>query len=50
MVRVTIHDSYEEDALMLDIWLDGNNLPARAEILWDGRRILTVEVENFEYL
>ena len=49
-VRVTIHDSYEEDALMLDIWLDGNNLPARAEILWDGRRILTVEVENFEYL
>lgn len=50
MIRATINDSYEEDALQLDIWLDGSGLPHRAEILWDGWRVLTLEVEMFEYL
>ncbi len=49
-IRVSIDDSYEADALHLDIWLDEKDLPQRGEILWDGRRILTVEVGNFEYL
>lgn len=47
LLRLTIDDSFEEDALTLDIWLDENNLPVRAEILFDGRRILTLEIENF---
>ena len=46
-LRLTIDDSYEEDALQLDIWLDGNDVPARAEILYDGRRILSVSIKNF---
>lgn len=50
VLRATVRDTYAEDALQLDIWLDGNDLPARAEILWDGRRVLTIEVEMFEYL
>lgn len=50
VIRATINDSYGEDALQLDIWLDGSGLPDRAEILWDGWRVLTMEVENFEYL
>ena len=45
-LHLTIDDSYEDDALMLDIWLDGKNLPKRAEILYDGRRILTLDVKN----
>lgn len=49
-LRLSVDDSYEEDALHLDIWLDGNDLPTRAEILWDGRRIVTVAVENFRIL
>lgn len=49
-LRATIHDSFEEDALVLDIWLDERDNPLRAEILWDGRRVLTLEVEMFEYL
>ena len=47
-LRLSVDDSYEEDALHLDIWLDSGDLPARAEILWDGRRILAVSVENFQ--
>lgn len=46
-LRLTIHDSYEEDALQLDIWLDENDLPGRAEILWQGRRVLSMEVKDF---
>ena len=47
LLRLTIDDSYEEDALQLDIWLDGQNLPVQSDILYDGRRILTVQVSNF---
>ena len=47
LLRVTIDDSYEEDALQLDIWLNGEDLPVRAEILYDGRRIITMVVSDF---
>ena len=46
-LRVTINDSYEDDALALDVWLNGENAPIRAEILYDGRRIVTMDIENF---
>lgn len=46
-LRVTIDDSYEEDALQMDIWLNESDFPFYAEILWQGRRILAVNVENF---
>ncbi len=46
-IRLTIDDSYEDDALQLDIWLEGGT-PVRAEILYDGRRILSLAVTNFE--
>lgn len=47
-LRVSIDDSYEDDALNLEIWLDGEDRPIQAEILYDGRRIVTMEIENFE--
>lgn len=50
LLRVTVDDSYEEDALQLDIWLDADDLPVRAEILYDGRRILTMTVSDFQIL
>ncbi len=45
--RVTLHDSYESDAMTVDIWLDENNIPIHGEILWKERKILTVEIEKF---
>ena len=47
LLRLTIDDSYEEDALHLDIWLNGENLPVRADILYDGRRILSLVIRDF---
>lgn len=49
-LRLSVDDSYKEDALHLDIRLDGSDIPVRAEILWNGRRIITIDVENFEIL
>lgn len=46
-LRLSIDDSYEDDALHLDIWLDPEDIPVRAEIVYDGRRILSLTVKNF---
>ena len=46
--RLSIDDSYDTDALHLDVWLDGADLPVRAEVLWQGRRLLSMEVKNFQ--
>lgn len=50
MLRLTIMDSYQEDALQLEIWLNGENRPVLAEIYYAGRRILTMEIEDFQIL
>lgn len=50
LLRLAIDDSYEENALHLDIWLDGEDTPKRCEVLWQGRRLLSMEVKNFRYL
>ncbi len=47
LYRLAIDDSYADDALHLDIWLDDQNIPVRGEILWQGRRILSLTVKNF---
>lgn len=49
-IRMAIDDSYNDDALHLDIWLDEEDLPIRGEILWQGRRILSMEVKNFRFV
>ena len=47
LLHLTINDSYEEDALQLEIWLNESNVPVHSEIIYDSRRILTMEIENF---
>ena len=46
--RLTVLDSYEEDALVLDVWFDGEWCPLQAEILFKGEKILTLTVEGFQ--
>lgn len=47
---LTVDDSYAQDALRLDIRLDEQDIPVSAEIYWQGRRILSMIIENFEIL
>ena len=50
LLHLSVDDSFEDDALRLDIWLDENRNPIRGEILHDGMRILTLSVANFQIL
>jgi hypothetical protein len=50
LLRLTIDDRYEEKAITLDIWLDSTDTPVRAEFCWEGRRILTMQISNFQIL
>ena len=47
-IRISVDDGYEQDPICLDIWLNSENEPGQADILYDGRRILSVAVDNFE--
>lgn len=47
LLRASIDDSYDEDALHLDIWMETSGAPCAAEIYWQGRRLLSVTVSNF---
>lgn len=49
-LRLAVDDSYAEDALHLDVWLGSGDLPIRGEIFWQGRRILSMDIENFTIL
>lgn len=49
LLHVTADDDYGDDALTVDIWLEGET-PVRADILHDGKRILSLVVENFVLL
>lgn len=46
-LRLSLDDSYEDTALHLDVWCDGEDRPVLAEIWYDGRTILTLSIENF---
>lgn len=46
-VRVTLLDSFEDNALTLDVWFDKEWTPFHGEILYKGEKILTLRLENF---
>ena len=48
-IEISIDDSYAEESLHLQIHTAGD-LPEYTEIFWQGRRILTLTIENFSFL
>lgn len=48
--RVTIDDSFSGESLRVEVLTGADDLPLTAEILWEGRRILSVCVRNFALL
>ena len=48
--RVTINDTYTDEAMQVDIWLDDDNNPFFCQIIWKGTRILSMSVVDFHYL
>lgn len=48
LLHITVDDSYADDALTLEIWISGETVVA-AEIAWQGRRQMTMELEGFAF-
>ncbi len=46
---ISVDDSYEEDALQLRVSVEDDK-PVASEIFWQGRRVLTLIVEEFSIL
>ena len=46
VLHLTIDDSYADNALTVDIWVEDGQVEA-AEIAWEGRRCVTMTVEDF---
>ena len=49
-IRVVIDDTYEGEPIQLDVWLDESQHPTQVDYLWHGRRIISMQVKNFQYL
>ncbi len=48
-LEISADDSYADNSLHLEINVK-ENLPISGEIFWNGRRVLTLSVEDFRYL
>ena len=50
LLHLTIDDSYQEDALRLEVWLNEENVPVHTDIIWKNRRILSINIIDFRIL
>jgi len=50
LLRISVDDSYADDALGLDVWMDAEDTPLRADIFYEGTRILSLSIRNFTLL
>lgn len=50
LYKVQMDDSYEEDPLTMDVWLDSDNKPVHCDFLWQNRRILSARIKNFSFV
>lgn len=49
-LKILLDDSYKEEALRLEVWVDSQDRPVKTEILWKGSRVLSLDVKDFKYL
>lgn len=47
LMRIDLHDSYEDGAMRVDVWMNDSDQPIRCEILYEGKRILSIVVKDF---
>ena len=49
-VHLIYDDSYKENAMQVDVYLSSEGYPVQADILWAGKRILSLQIEKFQIL
>lgn len=48
LTRLTLNDTLGEETIVLDVWLNKENIPVQADICKDGRRYLSIAVKDFQ--
>lgn len=48
--HIVIDDSYRQSTVQIELYCNKSNKPVRGEIIWEGRRIITMDVTNFTFL
>ena len=48
--KLQINDSYQDQALELDIWVTKDLQPVHCDILYAGRRYLSLVIDDFQFL
>lgn len=49
-VHLIIDDIFKERNMQIDVYLSADHVPLQGDILWNGRRIISLQVENFHVL
>ena len=49
-MEICVDDSYDDNALQVNIQLNAESLPEQVEIFWMNRRILSIHISNFRIL
>lgn len=49
-MQLTIADTYEDNSIVMNIGFDGQEKPISCEFIWQGRRILSMQISSFTYL
>ena len=49
-VKIIIDDSYAQEPLQVDLWLNSQQLPKGCEIMWQGRRIMSINIKSFAFV
>ena len=50
LLRLTVNDSYDEKTQTVDVWLNEESIPVRADIYGENRRILAITVKSFAFV
>lgn len=50
LLRLSVNDSYAENALRVEVWLDSNLVPQNAEVYHQGRRVLSMTIKDFHFV
>lgn len=49
-MELTIADTYEDDSIVMNVNFDDQEKPISCEFIWQGRRILSMQISSFTYL
>lgn len=50
LLQLSLDDSYGENALHVNVWIDQRDNPVNADIYWNERRVLSIKVTEFVFL